>query len=108
MNVPLKKSKAAAQEPQTAWDECYLALKEIKDLAHVPNEHSVALRDTCHRMRAAIGRMLAYAPQRENAQGLQNLNERMARVIELANMQECGSLQIEINREMDAAWKRMP
>jgi hypothetical protein len=91
-----------------AWDDCFTALRKIKDLAHVPNKHSEALREACHAMRAEIPKMLEYGPVREGADDIRRLSERLARIVELANMMECGSLLIEVERAMEAAYKRMP
>lgn len=105
----MKKEKKL--EPHvTAWDGCFNALRKIKGLAHVPNKNSEELRETCHTMRAEIIKMLEYAPVRDGSGSneLHRLSERLNRVVELANMMECGSLIVEIERVMDSAYKRMP
>ena len=111
MTTRKRKSGAGSQSPPPvgcAWDDCFNALRKIKDLAHVPNAHSVELRDACHAMRAEIAKMLEYAPVRDSSDDLHRLIERLGRVVELANIMECGSLQIEIERAMESAYKRMP
>ena len=111
MTTRKRKSGAGSQSPPPvgcAWDDCFNALRKIKDLAHVPNAHSVELRDACHAMRAEIVKMLDYAPVRDLSDELTRLSERLGRVVELANIMECGSLQIEIERAMQSAYKRMP
>jgi hypothetical protein len=105
------KSRAGSESPApvgSAWDDCYAALRKIKCMAHVPKEHSVVLREACHTMRAEIAKMLEYAPMRDQSADLIRLGERLGRVVELANIMECGSLQIEIERAMESAYKRMP
>lgn len=95
----------------SAWDDAFAALRAVKDKAHIPNEHSVALRDSCRDMQEGIRKMLAYSPirgERDEANDLRRLNERMEQICELSNMMECGSLMIEIERAMQTAYKRMP
>lgn len=105
------KSGTGSESPSPvgcAWDDCFTALRKIKDLARVPNAHSVELRDVCYAMRAEIAKMLKYAPVRDRSDDLTRLGERLNRVVELANIMECGSLQMEIERTMESAYKRMP
>lgn len=111
MTTRKRKVSAGSESPPPvgcAWDDCFNALRKIKGLAHVPNAHSVELREVCHAMRAEIAKMLEYAPVRDRSDDLMKLGERLGRVVELANIMECGSLQIEIERAMESAYKRMP
>jgi hypothetical protein len=111
MTTRKHKAAAGSESPPPvgcAWDDCWTALRKIKDLAHVPNKHSEDLREACHAMRAEIPKMLEYGPVRDGSDDLHRLAERLARIVELANMMECGSLQIEIERAMESAYKRMP
>lgn len=92
----------------SAWDSAFEALRSVKDLSAKPHEHSQKLRDVCREMQEGIRRMLEYGPISKGGDDLRKINERLDRVVELANMQECGSLMIEIQRAMESAYRRMP
>ncbi len=95
----------------SAWEDAFTALRAVKDESHIPNEHSMALRDSCRKMQEGIRKMLEYHPikgEGDTANDLRRLNERMNRICELSNAMECGSLMIEISRALDAAYRRVP
>lgn len=90
-----------------AWDACYAAQKELKKEAQIPYQHSQQLKDSCYKMLSTITRILEYPPQAKDAAGLHRLINRLNRIIELANRQECGALLLEIQKEAEAVWDRM-
>jgi len=89
------------------WDKCHAALQELKKEARVPYEKSQELKDSCYKMISLIQRILEYPPQAKDSAGLVKLGTRLHRIIELANIQECGALQIQISKEAEAVWDRM-
>lgn len=75
-------------------------------------KQSIALANACadelrDRLCAAEA-ALAQVMRMDDAEDLMRLQRRLDRIQELRRMMETGSLVIEGNRAMDAAWKRLP
>lgn len=103
----MKMRKIPKNNPGLIFDQIAGAIRGSNTCARRMQELDQQIRDNLDEFESNLRKILEF-PKVVEAPEAERLLRRVERLRELRNMCEFGSLMIEVERDMDAVWRRLP